>query len=239
MAKTRPAKAVAKRTAKKGCVAAKEKGRLPTSKSPKADSNTLPVHLNGKTRERRLAEVAIEPAASSAAIANWMTQGTFGETGMGDLVDVLRDTVQAAQRGDLGEFEGMLGAQAYALNAIFLEMTRRAAVNIGQHLPATEQYMRLALKAQSQARTTIEALAEVKNPRAVAFVKQANIANNQQVNNDTRAGETQSPPNELQEAPHGGPVAPRAKGARIGADPGSATVVEINRPANSRRQGQV
>lgn len=214
---------------------AKRKDKLPAAKP--AGPNTIPVHLNGKTRERRLAEVAVGPAASSAAIASWMTNGTFGETGMGDLVDVLHDTVQAAQMGDLREFEGMLGAQAYALNAIFLEMTRRAALNLGQHLQATEQYMRLALKAQSQARTTIEALAEVKNPRAVAFVKQANIANNQQVNNGARAGETQSPQNELQEETHGRPVAARAKRASIGADPDSATVVEIDRAKDARRQG--
>ena len=55
-------------------------------------------------------------------------------------------------------------------------------------------YMRLSLKAQSQSRTTCEALSEIKNPRQVAFVKQANIATNQQVNNgismtDTRARE--------------------------------------------------
>src|SRR3546814_19982076 len=108
-----------------------------------------------------------------------MTKGTFGETPMGVLVDVLRDSVSNAQGGELAEYEGMLGAQAYALNAIFLEMTRRAAMNIETHLPATEQYMRLALKAQSQERTTIETLAEVKKPKAVAFVKQANIDKNQ------------------------------------------------------------
>ena len=47
--------------------------------------------------------------------------------------------------------------------------------------------MRLALEAQSQCRTTIEAIAEIKNPRSVAFVKQANIAVNQQVNNGDEA----------------------------------------------------
>ncbi len=46
--------------------------------------------------------------------------------------------------------------------------------------------MRLALKAQSQCRATIESLAEIKNPRPVAFVQQANIAHGpQQVNNET------------------------------------------------------
>lgn len=215
---------------------AKRKDKLPAAEP--ANPNSLPVHLNGKTKERRFAEIATGPAESSAAITNWMSQGTYGETAIRDLAAVLRERVKSAQDGDLAEFEGMLGAQAYALNAIFLEMTRRAALNMGQHMQATEQYMRLALKAQSQARTTIEALAEVKNPRAVAFVKQANIANNQQVNNnEARAGEAQSPPNELQEAPHGKPVAARAKRARIGADPGSATVVEIDRAKDARRQG--
>jgi len=36
--------------------------------------------------------------------------------------------------------------------------------------------MRLAFKAQSQARATIETSAEIKNPHQFAFVKQANIA---------------------------------------------------------------
>ena len=65
--------------------------------------------------------------------------------------------------------------------------------------------MRLALKAQSQSRATLEALAEIKNPRSVAFVKQANIATNQQVNNGDnitlRAGartrENEKPQNKL------------------------------------------
>jgi len=36
-------------------------------------------------------------------------------------------------------------------------------------------HMRLAFKAQSQARATIETSAEIKNPHQFAFVKQANI----------------------------------------------------------------
>src|SRR3546814_3695576 len=80
--------------------------------------------------------------------------------------------------------------------------------------------MRLALKAQSQARTTIETLAEVKNPKAVAFVKQANIANNQQVNNgdsaevvpETRAGTNESPQTKLLEGTNVTRLDARAKG---------------------------
>jgi hypothetical protein len=44
-------------------------------------------------------------------------------------------------------------------------------------------------KPQAQCRATIEALAEIKNPRPVAFVKQANIAQGpQQVNNRIESG---------------------------------------------------
>jgi hypothetical protein len=66
--------------------------------------------------------------------------------------------------------------------------------------------MRLALKAQSQCRATLETLATVKNP-PVLFAKQANIANGpQQVNNGTPApgpapaGKVETISNELMEA---------------------------------------
>lgn len=45
-------------------------------------------------------------------------------------------------------------------------------------------FMNLALKAQSQSRATIQALTELKYPKQVAFVKQANISHgHQQINN--------------------------------------------------------
>jgi hypothetical protein len=44
--------------------------------------------------------------------------------------------------------------------------------------------MRLALKAQSQCRATLETAAAMKNSQPVAFVRQANVAHGpQQVNN--------------------------------------------------------
>jgi hypothetical protein len=102
-----------------------------------------------------------------------------------------------------------------ALNAIFSEMARRAALNMGEHLGATEAYMRLALKAQGQCRATGETLAAMKNP-PVVFARQANINNGgqQQVNNGAQAPGVGSPapapasnsatePNKLLEASHG------------------------------------
>ncbi len=71
---------------------------------------------------------------------------------------------------------------------------------------AAELYLRLALKAQGQCRATLETLAVIKNPTALTFVKQANIAHGpQQVNNtiappDPQAlshGKTAIEPNKL------------------------------------------
>ena len=87
-------------------------------------------------------------------------------------------------KGDLSAQEYMLVQQAQTLDLIFTRMVMQAEANMGEYMSAAETYMRLALKAQAQARATIETLAEVKNPRPVAFVKQANIAHgHQQVNN--------------------------------------------------------
>jgi len=59
-------------------------------------------------------------------------------------------------------------------------------LNMSEYINAAEIYLRLALKAQAQCRTTVETLVEMKNPRPVAFVSQANISNGpQQVNNGT------------------------------------------------------
>jgi hypothetical protein len=60
-------------------------------------------------------------------------------------------------------------------------LARKASAT--KYLSQFEAYLKLSLKAQSQCRATIEALAEIKNPKQVAFVQQVNIANGpQQVN---------------------------------------------------------
>ena len=79
--------------------------------------------------------------------------------------------------------EAILVAQAHTLDELFSNLALRSHSNSSAgYLDAADRYMRLALKAQAQAVRTIEALGELKNPRPVAFVKQANIATNQQIN---------------------------------------------------------
>jgi hypothetical protein len=82
---------------------------------------------------------------------------------------------------------------------------------MGHSVEVVETYLRLALKAQSQCRATLETLAVIKNPQPVAFVHQANIAHGpQQVNNaaaslgePSRARETENQQNKLLEAKNG------------------------------------
>ena len=111
--------------------------------------------------------------------------------------------------------------------------------------------MKLALRAQGQCRATLETLANIKNPRPVAFVKQANISNGpQQVNNGTvdasdavvRAREENpNPQNELltdTRATHGKPVDTRAKSKAGRSNPRVATVETGHRAANGWRQDE-
>jgi hypothetical protein len=89
--------------------------------------------------------------------------------------------------------------------------------NKSQYMDNLEQYMRLALKAQSQCRATFETLALLKNPPV--FARQANIAAQQVVNNVTitqpsRAGNLETRQNELLEVPHGERLERRARQAQ-------------------------
>jgi len=87
----------------------------------------------------------------------------------------------------MSSVEAMLYGQAMTLQTMFTSLVRQAASETG--LKQYQAKLTFALKAQAQCRSTLEALAEIKNPRPVSFVKQANIANGpQQVNNGAAAG---------------------------------------------------
>ncbi len=181
-----------------------------SSKTTQPQSNTLKINQpKDKTDERIMAEVAMQPLASHVITANLFTEGTVGKVDLTESFQVMEDEIKKVQNGDLSTLEATLTAQAVTLDKIFIEMARQAAINMGQYRDTVAVYMKLALKAQSQCRTTIQALAEIKNPQPVNIVKQANIANGpQQINNgaaqpDSRAEKIQNQPNELLEVQHG------------------------------------
>lgn len=122
------------------------------------------------------------------------------------------------------------------MEAVFHACLNRAGTNIGHYPDAVDRFMRLGLKAQSECRTTLEALAKVKNSRAVAFVRQANIANdNQQVINEARAGEVENQPNELLEGTHVTRLDAGAARKAVRGDSSLATVEAIDRPKSRPR----
>ncbi|WP_442253479.1 hypothetical protein ACS0OX_17225 [Stenotrophomonas pavanii] len=217
-------------------------------------SAKLAVPLDkGQTLEEKSAGLIAEGIASNAFVSLLFAQhsGVAGGNELNELVKSTRAAVGRAAKGGTDQADGLLTSQAIALNAVFLEMSRRAALNMGEHMGAMETYMRLALKAQSQCRTTLETLAEIKNPRAVAFVKQANIAGgHQQVNNPPPGSPGPFPngagraerkirPNELlEEISDAQWLDPGAAPATGAGNPELATMGAGDRPAQRRRKGQ-
>lgn len=211
----------------------------PTPKSRRLELQAQP----GKSEDRLLTDLIAEGEASNASLALRFVHDEHGEGSLTDMVASLRAHGEAVNRGDLSAAERLLNAQAVALNTIFSEMARRAALNMSTHLSATEAYMRLALKAQAQTRATLETLAAIKNP-PVVFARQANINNGgqQQVNNGAgnrnipRAGAPaaicESAPTGLLEASDGEWMDSRAAGAPGASHSRLAPVGEVNRPAD-------
>ena len=181
-----------------------------STKTTKSQANTLKIdQTKNKSEVRMMAEVAMLPLPSHVITSHLFTVGTVGKVDLTESLHVLEDEIKKVQSGDLSSLEATLTAQAITLDKIFIEMARRAAGNMGQYRDTVAVYMKLALKAQSQCRSTVQALAEIKNPQPVNIVKQANIANGpQQINNgvsatDSRAEKIQNQPNELLEVKHG------------------------------------
>ena len=148
----------------------KAKKATPTPPATTPDKRTLEPH-----------ELVLSPMVQSAVgIESW---GKFaGEIDLAELLEGQREQFKKVQAGDMQPVEAMLYGQAKTLETIFTSLARRATSQ--EYLKQFQAYLGMALKAQAQCRATLEALAEIKNPRPVAFVKQANITNGpQQVNN--------------------------------------------------------
>ena len=117
---------------------------------------------------RTLARVTLDPQTRNASLA--MTFGTqmFSDQYVPEIMEtsaVLGEEIQQAMKGDLSLATRMFTSQAFALDTLFTEMARRSGLNMGQYPDAADRYMRLALKAQSACRTTLEALAKLHQPR--------------------------------------------------------------------------
>lgn len=228
-------------TAKNATSPAKRRiSKLPAAVAPVLKSRTMHVEVKpGETQDRAVAGMVGRGLVTNASLAIRFLQAEHEDLSLMDMARELRDQGEAVNRGDFAASERMLNAQAVALNTIFGELARRAALNMGEHLPATETYMRLALKAQAQCRATIETLAQMKNP-PVVFARQANISNGpQQVNNRlapaaARTTETRNAPSQQSGSEHELLTDARTLQGAVGANQGLGALEAVYRATNDR-----
>lgn len=143
---------------------------------------------------------------------------------------------ELVKRGDLSRPEEILSAQAGTLDMLFNILADKALRNItGGYRDAGDTYLRMAMKAQAQCRTTIEAIGEIKYPKSSTFIRQQNIAAQQQVNNYPASEKIiGSGTNKLMEVPNGERMDTRTAGKAIGHDPQLATLATIDGAGNRR-----
>ena len=141
----------------------------------------------------RLEVTQAKPVSKDIDNARLMTNGALGATmivdsyfkstkvNLGTIFSTLQEQARALHNGDMSQVESMLIGQAVALQSMFVDFAVRA--KNATTLAAVQGLAQLALRSQAGSRSTLQTLADVKNPRQVAFVKQTNVAQNQQINN--------------------------------------------------------
>ena len=219
-------------TAKKSAAKAK---KPPAATPVKRNPDTFEIVASEDTKSQALAKLATTSVLSAVTLKRYTGAGDTLE--MSDLVDEMRKAGDEVVDGSMGRVERMLTNQAMTLDAIFNNMAQRSYSQ--ETFKGIEVLMRLALKAQAQARSTAEALALLKNP--MPYIRQANIANGpQQVNNayagtplhsgiQSSAKNIQSEQNKLLEADHGNYLDTRAQGATSRVNQTVAAVGQVHR----------
>lgn len=97
------------------------------------------------------------------------------------LRDALEDFGGRVAKGATSELATMAATQAASLNVLYTSLAGRALENT--HSPHFESFMKLALKAQAQCISALQAVTALRRPAVVA--RQLNVAQQQVVNNGT------------------------------------------------------
>lgn len=156
-----------------------------SKRKAKPQDNTRTLTKSDDERDKLLAKVYNEPTLNAARVL--LVVNPKAGLDLGAVAAVLAEHTGLVRKGDLSRVEDMLVTQAHALEQIFTRLSERAQAV--EYISQFQAYMVLALKAQNQCRATLEALVEIKYPRHPTFVRQQNVAVNQQVNN----GESTTP----------------------------------------------
>lgn len=215
----------------------KPKGRLPgsshlSSNDAKTDPNTIRVSEGeGVTKSNALAKLATTSTLSAFTLKQYT--GCGDELEITDLIAAMKMAGDEAVAGNMSRVERMLANQMLTLGVLFDNLAQRAGKQ--ETFKGIEVLMRLALKAQSQARATAETLAVMKNP--IPYIRQANIAHgHQQVNNGQQvagAENSQNAPNKLLETSHAKRMDTGTQTTAGRANPAVEAMGTVNRPQNA------
>lgn len=142
---------------------------------PKADKNSdkqKPLIVEARKDESEpetMARVMVEPHLRHGAVTKSLSDKMIGklpgEPAFGDFAKALKEKAEQTTEERLKLATQTLTEQALTLDAIFTECARRAAINLGDYINASERYMRLALKAQANSRAAFEAVVRLHQPR--------------------------------------------------------------------------
>lgn len=179
---------------------------MTSASDKKTDPSALKLNRRygevGERKETAVARAFVQPETTAARVIQTFTGGGVD---VNELVDVLHEQTEKLKAGSTERLASTLVSQVHTLDALFGALAMRAERNMqAGHIESAEVIMRLALRAQVQTSRAIEVLAEMKHPRHIAFVAQANIAHGpQQVNNGVRQGPAMpAPHNEMKGQVH-------------------------------------
>jgi hypothetical protein len=184
----------------------------------------------------------LDPVGLSANTLKSLNSETdFGENHALDfnyLSAELSDSCKKIQDdNDLSELTNMLVTQAYVLQNLFSKMVGMATRCNGEDI---SKFVDTALKTQKQCRATIQAIAEIKNPKRATFIKQQTnqALGHMQVNNGKQLGQEnlsenlENQSNKLLEKTYGERLDFRAAQTSIGINQKLEAVGKINRAKN-------
>jgi hypothetical protein len=160
---------------------ASKKSVAPTS-NPDNIKLDIRHDLNGMTTGMTHSQLSAHLATRSVNSVRCLKKfaNVTQETEVSDILYELQKAGSEVVAGDLGRLERMLTNQAITLDAIFNKLAIKASDS--EYLKTYEVFMRLAFKAQAQARCTVEALAVLKHPQPYIQTNIGQVGHNQ-VNN--------------------------------------------------------
>ena len=193
---------------------------------------SCPTGDNPERSAENFARLMIDPSFHAARTLLVTESPRFAEElDVNALASVLRAKTKNVNSGDMKAAEGMLVAQAHALQTLFSRLTEQAMKQ--EYLVNMDSVLKLAFRAQNQCRMTLETLSAIKNP-PVVYAKQANFAaGHQQVINGTR--ENEIPRNQLYTNDHGTTLDSSGAATAVGIDPAMEAVGTIDRTAHGGR----